>query len=682
LSQVYICRKCGRVHSRQEYDDNRFCRNCGSFLFSRKDVSTSSTRNIKRSPSERNVTELDLTKFLDEKTPTKVKMRTQVERTTHVAEETTSLIRESSQLISYSDPHNIRAFVFKGQFSPFEKLRLNLKAQEIKAIGAIDKLISMDVLRTKVDAHPFQMKVALTILQEMRTNGILADEVGLGKTIEAGIIMKELLLRGIIESVLIIVPRSLLTQWKVEMREKFGEKFVIANDPDEFFGFDADDKIICSSGLLLHRHKEIKSRKWDLLIVDEAHTYRNTKSKGRRHISEIPRNYLLLLTATPLCNKLTDLYSLIDLVYPGRLETESSFISRYAADSKCRIPRRDTIHELRNIVYEVMCRTRRIETNIPFTKRFPESRRVEASDLEYDFIEKATDYLRGIGNNRFKTVEQLKAENPTRIVSESQSRAILIFQAIALQQSLSSSPYAAIESLQKRYDSYPAEREIINELIKLAKQIKSSKLELIENVMEEVKGEQALIFCLRKATVRKIKEILEARFGKAEIFLGDMTTSEREKVIEEFKTGNIRYMVATDAAAEGLNLQQCNILFNYDLHWNPMKIEQRIGRIHRLGQERDVTIFNLSIKDTIDDYVLHILYQKLDLFLVTIGGMETILSQVKEGNEDIEKTIMEILLRSKKKLDLKEELEKLSKDIGYAREKHELADKFTKGVLG
>jgi len=204
----------------------------------------------------------------------------------------------------------------------------------------------------------------------------------------------------------------------------------------------------------------------------------------------------------------------------------------------------------------------------------------------------------------------------------------------------------------------------------------------LKKVLKEIKNEQAIIFCLRRATVEKIKNILNEEFGPAEIYWGSTTFREREELLEKFKEGKIKYLVATDAAAEGLNLQNCNVLFNYDLHWNPMKIEQRIGRVHRLGQERDVTIFNLSIKDTIDDYVLHVLYQKINLFTLTIGGMETILAEVQEGTEDIEKAIMEILLRSKDRRNIKEEIKKLSENIAYAQKKQELASQFTKGVLG
>ncbi len=140
-------------------------------------------------------------------------------------------------------------------------------------------------------------------------------------------------------------------------------------------------------------------------------------------------------------------------------------------------------------------------------------------------------------------------------------------------------------------------------------------------------------------------------------------------------------LVATDAAAEGLNLQNCCLMFNYDLHWNPMKIEQRIGRIHRFKQDRDVTVFNLAVRDTIDDYVLHILYQKIDLFTMTVGKMETVLAELKEGNQDIQKTIAEILLRSNNRLDLKKELEKLATDLTVSKQNEELAEQFTQGVL-
>jgi superfamily II DNA/RNA helicase len=375
------------------------------------------------------------------------------------------------------------------------------------------------------------------------------------------------------------------------------------------------------------------------------------------------------------------LYSIVDLIQPGILDSERAFISRFAEDSKSRVVKSEEIDYLKQNLRDVMCRTRREQTGIPFTKRCVDSRTLEANEGEREFIDQATEYLRDMSNNHFKTIETLIAENPNRKISQSQSNAILVFQAITLQQSFSSSPFAAIESLKKRQQRFPMEAEATSRLIEMAQKVKGAKIELLRKVLKEIPNEQALIFCLRKITAHKLKEVLDQEFGSTAVFLGDMNQAERDKVIESFKCGQTKYLVATDAAAEGLNLQNCCIMFNYDLHWNPMKIEQRIGRIHRYKQDRDVTVFNLSVKDTIDDYVLHILYQKIDLFNMTVGKMETVLAELKEGSQDIQKTIVEILLRSKSHMDIKKEIERLAEDLNVSRKNQELAEKFTQGVL-
>jgi SNF2 family DNA or RNA helicase len=582
---------------------------------------------------------------------------------------------------SFSNSYNIKNLIQSKSFSSFQKFRLNLEAIEIKRIGKIDKLLSLDAIRTKLIPYNFQMQTALQVINEMNGNAILADEVGLGKTIEAGLVMKELLLREEIKSILIVSPKSLLSQWKTEMAEKFGEAFSIANNPRERVDLETDDRIICSHNLLSRKYDQLASRTWDLIVVDEAHAFRNTHSKGRVCLANLKKNHLLLLTATPLCNRLTDLYSIVDLIQPGALDSERSFISRFSEDAKSRVVRPDAANHLRQSLGDVMCRTRREQTGIPFTKRSVDSRTLEANESERQFIDQATEYLRDISKNHFKTIETLKAENPNRAISESQSKAILVFQAIALQQSFSSSPEASIESLKKRQQRFPSEAQVTSSLIEMAKQIKSSKIKLLKEVLSEIPNEQALIFCLRKTTTHKLKEILDQEFGKAAVYLGDMSPTERDIVIENFKNGNTKYLIATDAAAEGLNLQNCCVMFNYDLHWNPMKIEQRIGRIHRFKQDRDVTVFNLSIKDTIDDYVLHLLYQKIELFTMTVGKMETVLAELNEGSQDIQKTIMDILLRSNSRLDMKQELEKLANDLSFSQRNQELAEQFTQGVL-
>jgi SNF2 family DNA or RNA helicase len=595
-------------------------------------------------------------------------------------EESDVLDKPKHHFIStYSDPYDIAKKIQTNKFSTFKNFQLNLEALKLKQTGKIDKLISLDSVRAKLIPYNFQMQTALQVINEMNSNAILADEVGLGKTIEAGIIMKELLLRDEINSILIISPKSLLSQWKSEMAEKFNETFTIANQ--HRINYKTANRVICSHNLVYRRHDELTSRVWDLIVVDEAHAFRNTHSKGRVCLSNLQANHTLLLTATPLCNRLTDLYSIVDLIQPGLLGSERAFISRFADDSRSRVVRLQEAPYLRQTLREVMCRTRRDQTGIPFTKRCVDSRSLEATTCEREFIDEATEYLRDMSNNRFRTIEALIKENPNRKFTESQSNAILVFQAITLQQSFSSSPAAAIQSLTKRQERFPEEAQVTSNLIEMAKKVQSAKMTLLQNILTEIPNEQAIIFCLRKITAKQLEDLIDQNFGKAAVYLGDMDQKQRDETISSFKNKETKYLIATDAAAEGLNLQNCCIMFNYDLHWNPMKIEQRIGRIHRFNQDRDVTVFNLSVKDTIDDYVLHILYQKIELFTMTVGKMETVLAELKEGSQDIQKTIGEILLRSKSHMDIKKELEKLAADLNVSRKNQELAEQFSQGVL-
>ncbi|MDR1992331.1 MAG: DEAD/DEAH box helicase [Nitrososphaerota archaeon] len=587
----------------------------------------------------------------------------------------------SRYTITCSDPKNIKKQIQTNNYTSLQNFQLSIEASQLKQTDKINHLLSIDAIRTKLIPYNFQLHTALQVINEMNSNAILADEVGLGKTIEAGLIMKELLLREEVNSVLIVTPKSLLSQWKNEMAEKFGESFTIANGAGKRANLASNNRLICSHNLLLKKHHPLINRTWDLIVIDEAHAFRNTHSKGRATIADMRKNHLLLLTATPLCNRLTDLYSIVDLIQPGLLGSERAFISRFAKDTRSRVVKQQEATYLKHTIQEVMCRTRREQTGIPFTKRCVESRTLKPNNPEREFIEEATTYLRKVSNNHYKTIETLIAENPTRKITTSQSNAILVFQAITLQQSFSSSPYAAIESLKRRQQRFPIETQDTTKLIELAQKVKGAKTELLRNVLNEIPREQAVLFCLRKITAHKIQELIDAEFGQAAVYVGDMNQTERDKVITNFKNGKTKYLIATDAAAEGLNLQNCCVMFNYDLHWNPMKIEQRIGRIHRYKQERDVTIFNLAVKDTIDDYVLHVLYQKIDLFTMAVGKMETILAELKEDAQDIQKTIGEILLRSNSRLDIPKELEKLAENLNMVQKNQELAKQFTQGVL-
>jgi SNF2 family DNA or RNA helicase len=341
------------------------------------------------------------------KQPRKSKPKNQTAKSTRnfEFEEETSEGKKTKHKYSctFSDPYNIPKLVETKRFSKYEAFKLNIDAIKIRQSHQIDKLVAANVLQSKLVPYDFQMTIALKVINEMNSNAILADEVGLGKTIEAGLIMKELLLRGEIDSILIVSPKSLLSQWQTEMEEKFGETFAIANN--HRLNFKTADRVICSHNLLARKYDEISCKNWDLVVVDEAHAFRNTHTKGRESLANLPKNHLLLLTATPICNKLTDIYSVVDLIEPGVFDSERLFISRFSDDTKNRVVKAEGAYQLRQTLRGVMCRTRREQTGVPFTKRYVDSRTLEPEESERLFFDKATEYLRDIYNNRFKTIE-------------------------------------------------------------------------------------------------------------------------------------------------------------------------------------------------------------------------------------------------------------------------------------
>ena len=562
---------------------------------------------------------------------------------------------------------DVRRTLAKGEFGGGPRTyHLANVARELRRNDRIDELVSLPNLAGRIQPHVFQMEAALRVLRDLRPAALLADEVGLGKTIEAGLVLKELIARKEVKTALVIVPKSLVPQWQDEMRQKFGLAFVSTDD--ERGALRSRDRVITTLGVFSRGAHEALARRWDIVIVDEAHLLANPQSKRRRAVSELQRKWLLLLTATPLSNRLTDVYSLVDLLTPGRFGSEYRFRTTYAADGRLRRVYPTRAAELRRIVSEVMVRNRRAETDVPFSSRFVETRSVHPTPAEARLHDGVIDYLRHIYRRG-----ELVAK-----------RGLLLREALSMQQSLSSSPQALQTSLTGRASRRPDERLLLEPLIALAATItQGSKEQLLMRVLAETGKQSAVIYCLRRETVHHLVATLKRSGVGAEAFHGQLSSRERVDRIARFTAGELQYLISTDAGAEGLNLHRsCNLLFNYDLHWNPMKLEQRIGRVHRFGQIRDVTVINLSLEDTIDHYVLAVLDEKLRLFHQVIGAVEDVLAEFEDGEENLETRIMEIILRSRTKLDIKRQLDELANDVHSKMRRLELAQEFTAGVLG
>jgi SNF2 family DNA or RNA helicase len=544
---------------------------------------------------------------------------------------------------------------------------LRLRARDPRLHSSSGRLLALDTLQGRLRPHPYQLRVVEQALAMNSTGVILADEVGLGKTIEAGLIYTELTLRGLAQSALILAPKSLLPQWQEQLRELFHADFTLT-DEKRFRGFETEPRLICSLQQFVRSFDKLSERTFDLVIVDEAHLLANFTSKRRRAVAALRARKRLLLTATPVANKVTDLYSLVDLAAPGRLGTPREFESNYIADpGTARVVKPYKVEELRGVASEVMLRTRRADTGIAFVGRTVETRSITPTPAEDALITDITAYLRSIYRRGMTTRA---------------NRGAIVREIMALQQSLSSSPQAIEQSLRKRAEGHPQERSALLALADRCRGVQSAKEQLFLETLRDLGQEPALVFTLRLETAAQLLAVARSSGRSAETYIGALSRSERERLVRKFNAGALSTLIATDAGAEGLNLQErCRTVINLDLNWNPMKIEQRIGRVHRLGQTREVRVINMALKDTIDDYVVRLLYEKINLFTLTIGALETVLAETQEDEIDLEERLLDILLESDDRATLREGVRALGNEIVSAQGRQLEAEELTAEVL-
>ncbi len=523
---------------------------------------------------------------------------------------------------NYSDPSAHIGKLVRCQWDDPSWFQLRIEAQRMMIADLDEDLVAIEQLADKIQLMPHQIKTAIKVKNFMKNRAILADEVGLGKTIEAGILIKENICRGLARRILILTPASLTSQWKEEMATKFSEEFVVAShSASSFKGFDYHDRIIASIDMAKRgiTNERISSLSWDMLIVDEAHRLKNRSSLAHQLVKNISARYLLLLTATPVQNDLSELYNLVYLVKPDLLGTWNSFKENFIQDQNIRSVKNS--HQLQKILTQVMVRTRKIETEqyITYTKRYPITHRLDSTIEEQILYNKVTEFIR----RHFIQAHQ-----------KQESRESLIFSLMILQRQLASSTAALVKALQNRISNSvnPQETLELSRLLNEALDIKEdTKIQAVLNILTETSS-KVIIFTTFLETQKEISRVLSSHNIQNTLFFGSMTQDEREASLQRFQE-DIPVLICTEAGSEGLNLQFCNLIVNYDLPWNPMRVEQRIGRIHRIGQNKDVYIHNLVNQDTIEDYILTLLYDKIKLFELTIGDIELILGDEVEHLE-------------------------------------------------
>jgi SNF2 family DNA or RNA helicase len=539
--------------------------------------------------------------------------------------------------------------------------RLALQATRLAMVAGFDQLLCLPWLHD-VQLLDHQLRTARTVLRRLRGRALLCDEVGLGKTIEAGIILEELIVRGLARRVLILTPPSLVEQWQGEMRRKFGLDFVVHDDPvfreQGAQAWAAHDHIIASYHTAKrepHRAAILK-QDWDLVIVDEAHHFRNRTTLLWQMASELRRKYILLLTATPVQNDLDELFNLVTLLQPGLLSTARSFQKQFVDKRDKLMPR--NVDELHRLLVEVMVRNRRSTVGLALTRRIAKTHVVALNDQERALYDSVSRFVR----------EHLNAPSDG---TPRAKRALSRMSLITLQKELGSASQAAAPTLARiahdeRLDE--AERATVAQFADAARALSAnSKADCLLALLKDF-PDKMVVFTQFRATQEWLHARLRDAGENVVAFHGGLPRLEKEETIRRFQK-DARILLSTDAGSEGRNLQFCNAVCNFDLPWNPMKIEQRVGRLSRIGQARDVYVFNLAAADTLESAVLHLLEAKIAMFELVIGEIDMILGNLEEEKE-FEEVVTDLWAQSRDDSDFRSALDRLGDQLLSAKENY------------
>ena len=598
------------------------------------------------------------------------------------------------------------------------------------------------LMDAKVELNPHQIEAALFAFKSPYSKGaILADEVGLGKTIEAGILLSQKWAEGK-RKILIICPSSLRKQWANEL----SDKFYLKSDVLDNFSFnkktkkgvknpfDADATIkICSYQFARKRAEEIQLTSWDLVVLDEAHYLRNAYKYGNltaQTIQNAIRDYKkVLLTATPLQNRLDELFGLVSFIDPEIFGDIKSFRRNYILESGER-----DIDGLKERLNSIVHRTLRkdVKEFINYRERIPITQQFTPTSAEQELYEKVLDYLRTenayafppaqkhlmqsvifklLGSSSFAVSRTLEAllkrlklllENST--IVEDDLYEMFLEEYENLDDEIDEVEDVETEDLNEitLEDKIAIEAEIqqLEEFLKLANSIqhneKGEKLLIaldrgFEKLNELGAQQKALIFTESTRTQHYLFDRLskEKYAGRIVLFNGsnsDETSTQiyrdwladennvgkitgskavdiRQALIDAFKSDKFDIMIATEAGAEGINLQFCSMIVNYDLPWNPQRVEQRIGRCHRYGQEHDVVVVNfLNASNIVEARVFELLQHKFRLFDGVFGSSDEILGSIESGI-DFEKRIIEVYKQCRTKAEIEHYFNQLQKEF-------------------
>jgi ATP-dependent helicase HepA len=642
-----------------------------------------------------------------------------------------TILEDGVRVAMLSDPI---ALWKAGHVHETRSCNLRLTATRLLFAHQFDELSSLS--NSRVEIKPHQVAVLHRVSTSYPHRFLLADEVGLGKTIEAGLIVRELRARGVVKRVLVLAPSGIARQWQFELRTKFNEVFALYRADSVAFlegkhpgenVWTVEDNVITSTSYAVateERMREIALAGWDMIIIDEAHhARRQLQSESKRtqtrlyDLAELLADpetsrgqAMLLLTATPMQLDTFELYSLIELLDPALFPDFRDFeqhrselsglnrtvdavrrwlvipehersrhaedVARWLGDS---VPdqgallstssgRAKVSEELlsKHRLSDVMLRNRKVVVG-GFTVRKAVVWPVEMTKDEWNaydaigaYVRSGYAHARAIHNNALgflMTTFQKLSSSSSFALRQSLLRRIEKLEAGFLAPTLTDVDESDLEerpaadalgeSIGVRYrDAVATELKELAHIVGLIDRIpldsKARVLrERLSEILEQEMEPKVLIFTQSRDT----QEYLRSHLGdpwSVNLFHGQLKPDAKDAAVDVFRTHTgPQLLISTEAGGEGRNFQFCHIVINYDLPWNPMKIEQRIGRLDRIGQKHPVTIINFAIRGTIEERVLQVVAERIRVFEETIGGLDPILG-------DVEQDLREVFLSSKK----------------------------------
>lgn len=576
---------------------------------------------------------------------------------------------------------NILKKINVGEFESREIFELKLKSEEAAKQSEIKELISYPLIKKNLTFNlPHQQEGALKILRDLDGRALLADEVGLGKTITAGMVLKECIVRGFVRKALILTPPSLVNQWKEELSTKFDLDFKEVNKENEWenteFAIASIDKVKnFNTKTNEFNHDKAHQIYWDIIIIDEAHKLKDRNTFRWKFVDKLQKKRLLLLTATPFQNDLIELYNLLSLLRRGHLGTISEFRSNFLVDGNKRQPLNPP--ELKRKLSEVMIRRRRDEAKgIHYMKRIPKIQSVVLSLPEKRAYEQVVDllFLHYLDFNGIPISTVLAAHSILPKITSSSKSSIEFLERL-------------VANPKYHTSTVDFAKEILDNFKNLKEDSKMEKLmELITEITERDKGTKILLYTKHPATLKYISDTLKKNFSITE-FKGGLSPEEKTKRIKEFKE-KTQILLSTETGSEGLNLQFCSNIINYDLPWNPMAVEQRIGRLDRIGQKKDIFVYNLATKGTMEEHVVDLIINKMCCIGLIMGELPIILfnmgldSSGKTGSSKFEEKLMRAFLDSRNNLGrFSSEIDKVGKNINQGIKEYEQTKKYTSKLL-